>query len=114
MSIHNLRPIEDKRIMGTIIEIKQAMIMDEVLQELRLVDKNLQLADGLTKPGMKCQELMSVLQTGTHIIPGGSKIKKSDNIHAKTWIQLNEKRDVNKRITVGSSVICDQMDLVST
>ena len=106
-SIHNLRPVEDKRILGTIIEIKEAVVKDKIIQELRLVDKNLQIADGLTKPNMKCQGLMEVLQKGTHIIPGGSEVMKNENIHTKTWVQLNEKKELNKRITIGSSVICD-------
>jgi hypothetical protein len=32
-SVHNLRPVEDKRLMGTIVEIKQAIVFDNTIKE---------------------------------------------------------------------------------
>ena len=110
-SVHNLRPVEDKRLMGTIVEIKQAIVLDNTIQELRLVEKEYQVADGLTKPGANCKELLSILQTGSHKVPGGIEVKKTENVHTKTWVKPAENANNDDQFTVGSSVISTDKDL---
>ena len=110
-SIHNLRPVEDKRLMGTIVEIKQAIVMDNTIQELRLVAKQVQVADGLTKPGASCQELLNILQTGCHKVPGGCVVKRNENVHAKTWVKPGEHSNIDDQFAVGSSVISTKKTL---
>ena len=109
-SVHSLRPVEDKRLMGTIVEIKQAIVLDNTIQELRHVEKTKQVADGLTKPGASCQELLRILHTGTHQVPGGCEVKKSENVHAKTWVKPGVQLSSDGQFSVGSSVITTNED----
>ncbi len=47
--VHNLKPCEDKRLLADVISIKQAIIDDKTITELRYVPKEEMIADCLTK-----------------------------------------------------------------
>ena len=68
------------------------------------------MADGLTKPGASCQELLRILHTGTHQVPGGCEVKKSENVHAKTWVKPGVQLSSDGQFSVGSSVITTNED----
>ena len=74
-SIHNIKPIEDKLLLGTIAEIKECVAFDKLVQEVRLLPKEFMLADGLTKVGGSSEGLLDVLRTGTLDLHGGFKLQ---------------------------------------
>ena len=97
-SIHNLKPVEDKALMKTIVEIKEFMAMDSVVQEVRLVPASQQLADGLTKQGQKSCDLMKVLQTGKYYLPGGVVVKKYAGVFSRTWFDLSGQKERERQL----------------
>ena len=97
-SIHNLKPIEDKALMKTIVEIKEFMAMDSVVQEVRLVPASQQLADGLTKQGQKSCDLMKALQTGKYYLPGGFVVKKYAGVFSRTWFDLSGQKERERQL----------------
>ena len=76
-SVHNLKNVDDKRLIPTIIELKEAMTLDKCAHELRHVTGEHMLADGLTKKGGASEGLMVALQTGRYQLTGGWHVKKS-------------------------------------
>jgi hypothetical protein len=97
-SIHNLKPVEDKALMKTIVEIKEFMAMDSVVQEVRLVPAGQQLADGLTKQGQKSCDLMKALQTGKYYLPGGFVVKKYAGVFSRTWFDLSGQKERERQL----------------
>ena len=97
-SIHNLKPVEEKALVNTIVELKEFMAMDSVVHEIRLLPKQLQLADGLTKEGQKNQGLMKVLQTGRYELPGGWAVKKHHGVFSRTWFDLKGQSEREKQL----------------
>ena len=78
--------------------------IDNTIQELRLVEKEYQIAYVLTKSGANCKELLNILQTGSHKVPGGIKVKKTENVHTKTWVKPAENTNIDDQFTVGNSL----------
>ena len=75
---------------GTIAEIKEAMLEDGGSVELRHLPGEYMLADGLTKKGASSEDLMRVLQTGRFNLTGGWEIQNIPaNFDRRTWIDLN-------------------------
>ena len=72
--------------------------MDSVVHEIRLLPKQLQLADGLTKGGQKNQGLMKVLQTGMYELPGGWAVKKHHGVFSRTWFDLKGQSEREKQL----------------
>ena len=86
--VHNLKPCEDKRLLADIINIKQAIVDDKTIQELRYIPKDLMIADCLTKTGRLGEDLLKVVKTGVYHIPGGVTIRDSTKLNIRTWQQL--------------------------
>ena len=86
--VHNLKPCEDKRLLADIINIKQAIVDDKTIQELRYIPKDLMIADCLTKTGRLGEDLLRVVKTGVYQIPGGVTIRDSTKLNIRTWQQL--------------------------
>ena len=86
--VHNLKPCEDKRLLADIINIKQAIVDDKTIQELRYIPKDLMIADCLTKTGRLGEDLLKVVRTGVFHIPGGVTIRDSTKLNIRTWQQL--------------------------
>ena len=88
-SIHNIKPIEDKLLLGTIAEIKECVAFDKLVQEVRLLPKEFMLADGLTKVGGSSEGLLDVLRTGRLDLHGGFKLQTRTKDFSTTWCALN-------------------------
>ena len=86
--VHNLKPCEDKRLLADIISIKQAIVDDKTITELRYVPANDMIADCLTKTGKLGDDLLTIVKTGVYQIPGGVHIRDSTRLNIKTWQQL--------------------------
>ena len=86
--VHNLKPCEDKRLLADIISIKQAIIDDKTITELRYVPKEEMIADCLTKTGKPGNDLLTIVRTGVYQIPGGVHIRDSTKMNVRTWQQL--------------------------
>ena len=86
--VHNLKACEDKRLLADIISIKQAIIDDKTITELRYVPKEKMVADCLTKTGKLGEDLLNIVRTGVYVIPGGVRIRDSTRMNIKTWQQL--------------------------
>jgi len=85
-AVHNVKTTQDKRLVGDILQIKQAMAIDNIITELRLVKSSEMYADSLTKGGVNAEHLMNVLRSGTLTIPG-DKIVENQISHS-TWQKL--------------------------
>ena len=104
-SIHNIKPVDDRRLIDTIVEIKQAVALDKTVQEVRLVPGDKMIADGLTKKNGFCEELMRILQLGVHTIPGGWTINRKTSEFAKTWCDIGGGDSRMKQILWASQVL---------
>ena len=89
-TIHHLKNCEDKRLLADIIQLKQAIIIDHTVQEVRFVKGTEMLSDCLTKPGRSAEALNIVLKSGEYQIPGGNDLRDSTKINVKTWRDLIE------------------------
>ena len=87
-AVHNIKPPQDKRQIGDILQIKQAIAIDKLITELRLVKAEDMLGDSLTKGGVNAEKLMKVLRTGILHVPGGNIVTDSQKIHSSTWQKL--------------------------
>ena len=86
--VHNIKACDDKRLLADIINIKQAIVDDKTIQELRYIPKDLMIADCLTKTGRLGEDLLKVVKTGVYHIPGGVTIRDSTKLNIRTWQQL--------------------------
>ena len=85
-AVHNVKTTQDKRLVGDILQIKQAMAIDNIITELRLVKSSEMYADSLTKGGVNAEHLMNVLRSGTLTIQGDKVVK--NQISHSTWQKL--------------------------
>ena len=89
-TLHHLKNCEDKRLLPDIIQLKQSIIIDHTVQEVRYVQAKEMLSDCLTKPGRSAEAFNIILKTGKYEIPGGNDIRDSTKINVKTWKELIE------------------------
>ena len=68
--------------------MKQSIIVDKTVQEVRSIPGKEMLADALTKPGRSAEALNMVLRNGEYKVPGGYKIRDSSQISVSTWKDL--------------------------
>ena len=101
-SIHNIKPIEDKLLLGTIAELKECVAFDRLVQEIRLLPKEFMLADGLTKVGGSSEGLLDVLRNGVLQLPGGFKLNHRTRDFSNTWCALNRMTERERRILFSS------------
>ena len=87
-AVHNIKNVQDKRLLGDILQIKQAIAIDNIITELRLLPGSEMLADPLTKGGINAETLMNILRNGHFQIPGDVNIESSAKIKASTWKKL--------------------------
>ena len=87
-AVHNIKNPEDKRLIGDIIQIKQAIAIDDIISELRYVPSQHMLADPLTKAGRSGEDLLSCVRNGTLVVPGGMNVKQSEKLNSSTWKKL--------------------------
>ena len=87
-TIHHLKNCEDKRLLADIIQLKQDIAVDKIINEVRFVPGSNMLADCLTKPGRAAEALNQVLKTGKYEVPGGYEIRDSTKINVDTWQAL--------------------------
>ena len=71
-----------------VLQIKQAIVVEKIITELRLVSKDRMLADPLTKPNKTGEELMTAMRTGYLQVPGGTKIAPPQQLFSSTWAQI--------------------------
>ena len=89
VNIHQIKASTDLRLQADIYELREAVKTVLTIQEIRHIPGKVCLADTLTKISKSNAEaLMNVLRTGVYKIPGGSQIRDSTKIAAKTWTQL--------------------------
>ena len=87
-SIHNIKSPQDRRLIGDILQIKQAIAIDKIITEVRHVRSDDMLADPLTKGGVNAEELLNVLRCGTIKVPGDASVTSSMKINTSTWQKL--------------------------
>ena len=87
-SIHNIKSPQDRRLIGDILQIKQAIAIDKIITEVRHVRSDDMLADPLTKGGVNAEELLNVLRCGTIKVPGDTSVTSSMKINTSTWQKL--------------------------
>ena len=87
-AVHNIKNPEDKRLIGDILQIKQAIAVDDIISELRFIPSEYMLADPLTKAGVNGEELLSYVRNGTIFMPGSLDVRKSSRLDSSTWKRL--------------------------
>ena len=87
-AVHNIKNVQDKRLLGDILQIKQAIAIDGIITELRLLPGSEMLADPLTKKGVNAEALMEVIRSGQLHIPGNVNIECSEKFKSTTWKKL--------------------------
>ena len=92
-AVHSIKAVDDKRLVNTIAELKEAMAVDFCASELRHLPGSAMLADGLTKKGGASEELMLVLQTGRFTLQGGWDVVKRAGFAVRTWLDINKEED---------------------
>ena len=88
-AVHNIKTVEDRRLISTIAELKEAITKDKVVKELRHLAGEFMLADGLTKKGASNTKLLKVLQTGRYSLPGGWEMSSESKNILGTWMDMN-------------------------
>ena len=89
-AVHSIKSVEDKRLVSTIAELKEAMSMEFCAHELRHLPGQFMIADGLTKKGGQNEELMCVLQTGRYTLQGGWDIVRRTGFTIRSWMDMNK------------------------
>ena len=87
-AVHSIKTPGEKRCTPEIFQLKQAMVLDNLITELRLVPGHLQMADALTKPGRPGQEMMEAIRLGRLDVPGGLKIQRPEKLCTGTWAHI--------------------------
>ena len=87
-AVHNVKNTNDKRLLGDILQIKQAMAVDGIIEELRHVPSHEMLADSLTKEGANGEELLNCVRTGILHVRGGFEVLRSKKLEASAWRKL--------------------------
>ena len=94
-AVHTIKPVDDKRLVSTIAELKEAMAVENCADELRHLPGQDMLADGLTKKGGASEELMLVLQTGRFKLRGGWSTIKRSGFTIRSWLDMNKDEHVS-------------------
>ena len=94
-SVHNIKNPQDKRLIGDILQIKQAIAIDNIITEVRHVSGSEMLADPLTKGGLNADELLNVIRCGVLKVPGDASVKSSMKINTSTWQKLIQAQSEN-------------------
>ena len=87
-AVHNVKNTNDKRLLGDILQIKQAMAVDGIIEELRHVPSHEMLADSLTKEGVNGEELLNCVRTGVLHVRGGLEVLRSKKLETSAWRKL--------------------------
>ena len=87
-AVHSIKAPGEKRCTPEVFQIKQAMVLDGLITELRLVPGELQMADALTKPGRSGQNMMEAIRLGRLDVPGGLKVQRPEKLCSGTWAQI--------------------------
>ena len=87
-AVHNVKNTNDKRLLGDILQIKQAMAVDGIIEELRHVPSHEMLADSLTKEGVNGEELLNCVRTGILHVRGGLEVLRSKKLETSAWRKL--------------------------
>ena len=88
--MHNLKVVDDRRLVGTVAEIKEGLFEEGFQQELRHLEGEHMIADGLTKRGAASQDLMRILHTGYYKLPGGWELNQRTRGLVQTWMDMNK------------------------
>ena len=94
-AVHNVKNTNDKRLLGDILQIKQAIAVDGIIEELRHVPSHEMLADSLTKEGANGEELLNCVRTGVIHVTGGLDVVKSKKFEASAWRKLIQAQSVD-------------------
>ena len=94
-AVHNVKNTNDKRLLGDILQIKQAIAVDGIIEELRHVPSHEMLADSLTKEGANGEELLNCVRTGVLHVTGGLDVVKSKKFEASAWRKLIQAQSVD-------------------
>ena len=73
---------------GDILQIKQAIAIDNIITEVRHIPGAEMLADPLTKGGLNADQLLNVLRCGVLKVPGDASVTSSMKINTSTWQKL--------------------------
>ena len=97
-AVHTIKAVDDRRLVNTIAELKEAMAVDSCANELRHLPGPDMLADGLTKKGGSSEELMFVLQAGRFQLKGGWRVIRRSGFTVRSWLDMNkdEDKDISK------------------
>ena len=93
-AVHNIKTVEDRRLISTIAELKKAMVKDRMVDKLRHLGGEFMLADGLTKKGASSEKLLGLLQTGHYTLPGGWELSARSRDMLGSWMHM----DLNKGV----------------
>ena len=94
-AVHNVKNTNDKRLLGDILQIKQAIAVDGIIEELRHVPSHEMLADSLTKEGASGEELLNCVRTGLVHVTGGLEVARSKKFEASAWRKLIQAQSVD-------------------
>ena len=94
-AVHNVKNTNDKRLLGDILQIKQAIAVDGIIEELRHVPSHEMLADSLTKEGASGEELLNCVRTGLVHVTGGLEVARSKKFEASSWRKLIQAQSVD-------------------
>ena len=87
-NIHHLKSSADHRMLGDIINIRQDIFDNNVIQEVRFCHGDQNIADGLTKTTKSGQALLNIARNGRYEVPGGTIIRDSTLTATRTYHQL--------------------------
>ena len=87
-AIHHLKGCKDYRLLSDVISIRQTIAEDNVFDELRFIHSASNIADSMTKSSASGEALLKILRTGVYDVPGGTQVRDSTLISARTWHQL--------------------------
>ena len=87
-NIHHLKSSADHRMLGDIINIRQDIFDNNVIQEVRFCHGDQNIADSLTKITKSGQALLNIARNGRYEVPGGTIIRDSTLTATRTYHQL--------------------------
>ena len=80
--------IEDFRLQSDILELRQSIVQEKTVQEVRYIHPSQNIAEPLTKSTKASIMLLQLVQIGRYDLPGGTIIENSAEQLAKTWPEL--------------------------
>ena len=87
-NIHHLKSSADHRMLGDIINIRQDIFDNNVIQEVRFCHGEQNIADSLTKVTKSGQALLNIARSGRYEVPGGTIVRDSTLTATRTYHQL--------------------------